>query len=130
MECENALPAHSTASYPIKSCEKNSQAPTPARKSQLTMIEIRETQAGCQFAVRVTPKAKKRALGGTHDGALKIAVTAPPEDGKANAAVIQAIAKWLCIAKSNVDITAGQTSRIKTIHVTGIDQATLRSALP
>lgn len=94
------------------------------------MIEIRETQTGCRFAVRVTPKARKQALGGTHDGALKIAVTAPPEDGKANAAVIQAIAKWLRISKSRVDITAGQASRIKTIEVTGVDQATLRAALP
>ncbi len=90
------------------------------------MIHIKETETGCTFEIRVTPKARKPGVGGEHAGALKVSVNAPPEDGKANAAVIAAIAKWLGTSKSNVDIIAGHTSRIKTIHVRGVEPAILR----
>ncbi|MCM2373508.1 DUF167 domain-containing protein [Aporhodopirellula aestuarii] len=93
------------------------------------MIEIREVDDGCTFTIRATPKAKKPSIGGEHDGSLKVVVTAPPEDGKANAAVIAAIAKWLGTSKSRIDITAGQTSRIKTIHARGITKDAVNLAI-
>ncbi|EMI53618.1 DUF167 domain-containing protein [Rhodopirellula sallentina] len=93
------------------------------------MIEIRETKDGCVFPVRVTPKAKKPSIGGEHDGALKVAVAAPPENGKANSAVEASIAKWLGTSKSSVEITAGLTSRVKTVHVQGITKDTVASAI-
>jgi len=71
--------------------------------------------------VKVTPKAKferiKKEMGA--DGAVlyKIYVTAAPENGKANKAVIKLLAKALNIAKSNLTITHGQTSRKKTIKI-------------
>ncbi len=70
---------------------------------------------------RVTPKAKSFRLEKEHlpDGNLSyhIAITALPEDGKANKAVIQAIAKDLKIPKSRLEITHGLTSRDKIIRV-------------
>ncbi|EMI47213.1 DUF167 domain-containing protein [Rhodopirellula sp. SWK7] len=93
------------------------------------MIEVRETKDGCTFKIRATPKAKKPSIGGEHDGSLKVVVAAPAEDGKANAAVIAAIAKWLGTSKSQIDIIAGHTARVKTIHVTGMPKETLIGAI-
>ncbi|WP_182870248.1 DUF167 domain-containing protein [Rhodopirellula sp. JC639] len=76
-----------------------------------------------RFRVRVTPKAKQAAVGGTHDGALKVSVTEAPENGKANQAVVKAIAKRLSISKSSVEIVSGQTSRVKSIQVHGVSAA-------
>ena len=77
-------------------------------------------QETIRFKVRVTPGAKKPAIGGTHDGALKVAVTQIAENGKANQAVIKSIAKRLGTSKSRVSIVSGQTFRIKTIEVAGV----------
>ncbi len=76
-----------------------------------------------RFRVRVTPGAKKAGIGGTHDGALKVAVHTAPENGKANQAVIKAIAKQLGTSKSRVVILAGQTARVKSIEVSGVSAA-------
>lgn len=71
--------------------------------------------------VKVTPKARSERIKketGT-DGAVlyKIYVTAAPEDGKANEAVIKLLAKALGVAKSSLTITHGHTSREKTIKI-------------
>ncbi|PAY17360.1 hypothetical protein CKO51_22010 [Rhodopirellula sp. SM50] len=73
--------------------------------------------------VRVTPGAKKAGIGGTHDGALKVAVHQAPENGKANQAVIKTIAKQLGISKSRVVILAGQSARVKSIEINGLAAA-------
>ncbi len=82
--------------------------------------------------VRVTPRARRNGLEGlaeTPDGpALKVAVTAPPEDGKANTAVLKTLSKALGIPRSSLDIRAGKTSRNKTVSVSG-DAATLQAVL-
>lgn len=59
-----------------------------------------------------------------HDGRLKVAVTAPPVDGSANETVIELFAKELGIAKRQLEITAGHTSRRKTIRIEGVEQKT------
>lgn len=76
-----------------------------------------------RFRIRVTAGARKPRIGGTHDGALKVAVTQIAEKGKANQAVVQSIAKQLGISKSSIEIVGGQTSRIKTIQVSGVSIA-------
>jgi uncharacterized protein (TIGR00251 family) len=91
----------------------------------LSSFDIETIRANViRFRVRVSPGAKKPSIGGCHDGALKIAVAAPADKGKANAAVIKALAKRLDVAKSNVEITAGQTRREKTIEITSVDAET------
>lgn len=68
--------------------------------------------------IRVQPKASKNEIGDfLEDGTLKVRVTAPPEDGKANAAVIKLLAKRLKIAPSALEITRGHASRNKTIEI-------------
>jgi len=89
---------------------------------------FRTLDAGLTLTVRVTPKASRDAIVGvmaTADGlALKVAVTAPADKGKANAAVIALIADAFGIAKSHITLTMGETDRRKVLRVSG-DPATL-----
>jgi uncharacterized protein len=75
------------------------------------------------LAVRATPKASRTAVQGvmqTPEGlALKVAVTAPPDKGKANIAVAELLAKSFGVSKSSVTLVAGQTDRRKILRVTG-----------
>jgi hypothetical protein len=68
----------------------------------------------------VQPRASRAKIGPMHDGRLKIAVTAPPVDGEANAAVIELFAKQLGIPRSSVEIVAGASSRRKTLRIANV----------
>ncbi|MCB0999803.1 MAG: DUF167 domain-containing protein [Acidimicrobiales bacterium] len=67
--------------------------------------------------MHVRPGAKRTAVGGAHDGALAVAVTAPPADGKANEAVCVAVAAAFGVRASAVEIVRGHTSRRKHVRV-------------
>ena len=67
--------------------------------------------------VLVQPRASRAKLGPRHDGRIKVAVTAPPVDGEANAAVIELIAKSLGVPRSGVTVIAGLSSRRKTLRI-------------
>ena len=71
------------------------------------------------LAVRVNPRAKRNAVTKTADGSIKVYVTAPPEDGRANEAVVETIAEWLGVKRRQVEIISGATSRNKVVRVTG-----------
>ena len=83
-------------------------------------MNLREHAGAVTFDVLVQPRASRAKVGPLHDGRLKVAVTSPPVDGEANAAVIELIAKTLGIAKGAVEVVAGATSRRKTIKVSGV----------
>jgi len=93
------------------------------------MIEIRDTRAGATFAVKVQPRARKNAVTGELDGALKLALTAPPAEGKANEACIEFLAKLLKVPRSSINIVSGETSRRKMIRVYGLSAAELKQRL-
>ena len=93
------------------------------------MIPLHETAEGVTFAVKVQPRARRNAVVGELGDALKIALTAPPVDGKANEACIEFFADALRVARSSVSIASGQTSRNKIIRVTGITAAQVRERL-
>jgi len=84
------------------------------------MIPIRESADTCTFAVRVQPRARRNETVGETGEVLKLAITAPPVEGKANAACIELLAKVLKLPKSSVSIAAGETSRNKLVRVVGI----------
>ena len=67
--------------------------------------------------ILVQPRASRAKIGPMHDGRLKIAVTAPPVDGEANAAVIDLIARRLGVARGDVEVIAGASSRRKTLRI-------------
>ena len=77
------------------------------------MIAIKEHAAGCILPVHAQPRARKAGILGEHAGALKVAVTAPPEDGRANKALAQLLAKTLGFKRSQVELLSGETSREK-----------------
>jgi uncharacterized protein len=100
-----------------------------SRVSTENMIELKQSPAGTTFAVKVHPRAKKNAITGEVGDALKVALTAPPVDGKANDACIDFFAKLLKVPRSSVTIAAGQTSRNKVIRVAGLSEEEVRRRL-
>ena len=80
-------------------------------------------------AIRLQPRAKREEVVGERAGAIVIRVTAPPVDGKANAALCAFIAKAVGVSASNVDVVRGQTSRDKVVRVEGVTLEALRAAL-
>lgn len=98
-----------------------------------TATPFTETAVGLKVAVRLTPKAARDRIDGPApeaDGGtvLKVAVTAVPEDGKANAALVKLLSKQWKVPKSAIAITAGATDRRKTLLVSG-DAAELKRRL-
>jgi|SRR5579863_1055148 len=93
------------------------------------MIPLTETPQGISFAVKVQPRARKNAITGTVGDALKLALTAPPVDGKANQAVIDFLAGFFDIPRSSITIASGATSRLKTIRITGANRRMLEERL-
>ena len=79
---------------------------------------LRRGPSGVTVDLRVQPRARRAVLEPSA-GALRAAVTAPPEDGKANAAVIALLAEQWRLPKSSFDVIRGQTSRAKTVRVAG-----------
>ena len=72
------------------------------------------------LTVYVQPKASKNKIAGIHGDAVKLCITAPPVDGKANKAVINFIAKCCHLSKSQVTLHSGQQSRTKRLRLEGL----------
>jgi uncharacterized protein len=90
-------------------------------------MRIQEHAGAVTFDVLVQPRASRVKLGPVHDNRLKVAVTAPPVDGEANAAVIDAIARALGVARGAVEVIAGASSRRKTVRVAGVTRAAVEA---
>jgi uncharacterized protein (TIGR00251 family) len=90
-------------------------------------VNVRALAGAVVFDVLVQPRASRTKVGPIHDGRLKLAVTAPPVDGEANAAVVELVAKQLGVAKSAVAVIAGESSRRKTVRVTGVAVAAVEA---
>jgi uncharacterized protein (TIGR00251 family) len=88
------------------------------------MIAVR-----CQLAIKVVPGASRNGIAGWLGDALKVRVAAPPERGKANAAVEQLLAEAIGIAAESVRIVAGATSARKTVEITGVSLDEVRARL-
>ena len=87
---------------------------------------MKNSATGASFEVRVHPRARKNAVTGEIGNALKISLTTPPVEGRANQACIEFFAKLLKVPRSSVTIASGLTSRNKVIRVTGLSAAELR----
>ncbi len=93
------------------------------------MISVLETGGSVTFAVRVHPRAKKNAITGELGDVLKLSLTAPPIEGRANEACVEFFAKLLKVPRSSVTIASGQTSCNKVIRVTGLSIQQVRERL-
>lgn len=89
----------------------------------------RDTTDGCTLSIRLHPGAKKNAIIGLHDGALKLSLNAPPVDGKANEALVAFIAEQIDVPRAKIALVAGATSRSKTLRITGKSAAEVAAAL-
>lgn len=101
----------------------------PANLPQEIGFAAQQVADGIVIAVWAQPGAKKNGIVGVHHGMLKIAVTAPPEDGRANAAIVQLLAKKLKLSKSRVVLQSGATQRQKKFLLVGVDSTALQSVL-
>ncbi len=93
------------------------------------MIDLTVHAQGTVLAVHAQPGAKRNAVLGTRAGALRVAVTAPPEKGKANAAVGAVLAASIGCRCSQIALIAGETSRQKRFLVIGVTPDDLRQRL-
>lgn len=73
-----------------------------------------------EIALLVAPRASRSRVVGVHDGRLKVAITAPPVDGAANAAITKMFSKLLGIPPRDITLKSGQTGRRKVIRVSGV----------
>jgi uncharacterized protein (TIGR00251 family) len=79
--------------------------------------------------ILVQPRASRARIGPMHDGRIKVAVTAPPVDGEANAAVIDLLADRLGIARGDIAVVAGASSRRKTLRIAHITERQLEELI-
>ena len=86
-------------------------------------------EAAIFLKIHLLPRASRDEICGLHGDAIKVKVTAPPVGGKANQALRRFIADKLHLSSAQVEITAGQRSREKTLKVTGISRAEVEKAL-
>jgi uncharacterized protein (TIGR00251 family) len=93
------------------------------------VIAIADHAEGCVLPVRAQPGARKAGVLGEQGGALKVAVTAPPEDGRANKALAEALRDLLKLKRSQVELLGGATSRDKKFLIRGLARAELESRL-
>lgn len=84
------------------------------------MIALDTHPDGVILPVKAQPSGRSNAIRGTHAGALRVSVTAPPEDGKANDAIIVLLADLLNLRRSQFRFLAGETSRLKRLLIAGI----------
>ena len=86
-------------------------------------MEIKSTAQGVSFHVRVAPRASQDRLDGEFHGALKVRLTAPPVDDRANEALRRFLARCLHVAPSAITIVSGARSRTKLVSIAGVTEA-------
>jgi len=89
------------------------------------VIRYTQQDRALVFAVRVVPRASRSEIGGEHDGALRVRITAPPVEGAANRELTRLLAKSFKLPQNAVEIVAGGNSKNKIVRVHGGDAARL-----
>src|SRR5262245_29316729 len=90
---------------------------------------LQPTDSGVLIRVRVQPRASVERLEGVQGEQLRLRLTAPPVDGAANAACLAFLAKTLGVSRSRVRLQAGEKSRDKVVHITGVTPAAVATTL-
>lgn len=93
------------------------------------MLSLKETKTGVTFSIQVIPRASKCEISGVTGDALKIRLTAPPVEGKANEECLRFLSARLDLARNRLSIVGGQTSRKKVIQVSGMKPHELEALL-
>ena len=99
------------------------------RLYDMTYLREQADGASVRLSIHVQPKASRTRLAGLHGEALKLCLTSPPVDGKANAAVIKFFAKLFKTPRAAVILTSGEASRDKRLILAGISAAQAEAVL-
>ena len=89
----------------------------------------KETSEGVILSVKAQPGARKDEIAGEWANSLKVRVTAPPEKGRANEAIVRLLAEKLGLKKSAIRVISGETSRDKRVLIQGISHLELNTLL-
>ena len=91
---------------------------------------LHDGKNGAALAIRVTTRARRNEIVEVlNDGTIKIRLTAPPVEGKANKELVKFLAQVLGIPKSRIDLVAGRTGRDKLVSVLGLDAKTVHDCI-
>ncbi|OPY90786.1 MAG: hypothetical protein A4E72_00474 [Syntrophus sp. PtaU1.Bin208] len=93
------------------------------------MIEIQERKNGVSFSVQVLPRSSKCALAGISEGIVRLKLTAPPVEGRANEECLDFFSELLGVKKGLMSILHGHKSRKKVIQIDGLTREQLESRL-
>ena len=88
-----------------------------------------EVETEALIRVKVIPRSSRTEIAGKEKDIYRVKITDPPVEGKANKALIALLAEKLGIAKRDIEITAGKTSRMKTVRVQGMSEVAITQAL-
>jgi uncharacterized protein (TIGR00251 family) len=91
---------------------------------------VRDADGGALVSVRIQPRSKRDAIEGERDGALVVRVTAPPVEGRANAALCKLLAKAAGVPPSHAAVVRGAGARDKVVRLDGVDAAAVSARLP
>lgn len=94
------------------------------------MIAVSPHERGAVLPVRAQPGARRDAILGEREGALRVSVTAAPDKGKANEAIVALLASALQCRRSQITLLTGPTSRAKSFLIEGITPEALAERLP
>ena len=89
------------------------------------MLLLKETPLGVAFSIQVVPRSRKCEIAGVITDAIKVRLTAPPVEGKANEECLRFFSGLLGISRNRLSIVSGQTSRKKTLLVSGMAEKEL-----
>jgi len=93
-------------------------------------FRLHNGEKGAALAIRVTPRASKNEIKEVlNDGTVRIRLTAPPVEGKANEALITFLADVLDVPRSKIEIVAGETGRDKLVSILGLDAETVHARI-
>ena len=90
------------------------------------MLQLEAVEGGTVISVRANAGARRDAVTGVHDGALRVHVCVAPEKGKANRAIAEVVADFFSLRRSQVELVAGPTSPQKKFRLSGISETTIR----
>ncbi len=92
-------------------------------------LDVRTHRGGATLRVSVRPGAPRTAVTGGHDGAVKLAVAAPPEKGKANREALRFLARALKLSRADLELLSGDSARAKVVFCRGLTSGELSARL-
>lgn len=92
-------------------------------------LEVQDRQGCARFRVKVQARARREEIAGAPAGVLRLRVTAPALEGRANQAALSLLAGELRVPRSSIKIVAGERSPQKVVEVAGVDAATVLTRL-